>query len=119
MRLNIVNNFRAKPTKKSREHYNDNRPAVPKMIMDRIWYVMPTPECPKIKEISEKYKVSTTTLYGYLKLLKQKPLWVPNPGNKEAQQVFTKAQKEELAESMIYCSCYNKSSRRNFTISYN
>ena len=99
LRKTIVRNAMNKnEEKKKRGPYKNNQSAVQKMIRDRIWYVLPTNECPDVDWLIEHYSINRSTLYTYRTRLRSQPLWVPKPGNQDRQRVFSEEQENRIVD---------------------
>ena len=99
-RFGIVQSVYKKSGEQAKKMYNDNREAVARMIHDRIWYVLGTPQCPDLEEIAKIYKINLRTLQGYRGHLKRDPYWVPHPGNAERQKIFTPEEEKYLVKTI-------------------
>lgn len=87
-----------KPKKKT---YNDNTTAIKKMIRDRVWFILGTPDHPKLPDLSEYYEINLRTLEGYRAKLLENPTWLPDQGHASDQLVFTEEQEKHMAKTIL------------------
>ena len=62
-RRKIITDMMSKPPRRGRGPYRNNCKTIDDMIKDKVWYLLPTEDCPSVVVIEHLYNVKRKTLY--------------------------------------------------------